>query len=244
MEKSPDQPLDRPMTLVEHLEELRTRIIRSAVFFLFCFLATMAFQDKLLGLFLKTFGTVEGVGFQVLTPVEGFFTGLKVSFYGALFVSMPVLMTQAWLFISPALRKRERRILLVVLPFSMILFASGAFLAAFKVVPLGTVFLSSYVPHGVKTIYSLSSFVSFVGTLAAAFGLVFQVPLIMAFLSATGIVAFNTMRQARPYAAVSCFLVSALLTPPDVITQAALGIPLVGLFEIGLILARLFAMKR
>jgi len=232
------------MSVTEHLEELRRRLITAIGALAACFLFCISYQKQLVALFTSTIPSDSGISLQVLSPAEGFITGMKVSFQAAVILSAPVCLTQAWLFIAPGLKSRERRVILTALPFSIFLFFSGALVAFRYAVPTALSFLRSFIPSDISNVFALSSYVTFMGWAMVIMGMLFQIPLLMAALAAAGLVTVEMLKKARPYALLGSFILGALLTPPDIVTQICMAIPLCLLYEAGILVAKILTIRR
>jgi sec-independent protein translocase protein TatC len=232
------------MSITQHLEELRRRIIASIGALAACFLFCISYQRQLVSLFTSTLPPAGGVSLQVLSPTEGFLTGIKVSFYAALILSSPVLLTQLWLFICPGLKSSERKVILLSLPFSMVLFLGGALVAFRYAVPTALTFLRAFMPADISNVYSLSSYVGFMGWAMVILGVLFQIPLVMSAMTMAGLVTVRTLTSMRRYALFGSFVLGALLTPPDVVTQICMAIPLCLLYEAGIVISRIIELRR
>lgn len=222
---------DPPQPLVEHLAELRRRLIVS----LFILAAASAFVFQRSGDFLSWLsGPVGGLVF--VAPTEAFYTRLRVAVFGGFLLSLPLLLHQVYLFIARALDARWRRLLWTLLPLSYALFLLGAAASLWVVVPAAMRFLLSYGSQGVTPLMSLGAYLEFVTGLSLAFGTVFQLPLVLYALNRMGVVSRETLGTWRGPIWLACFAASALLTPgPDVVSQVALAVPAVVLFELSLL---------
>lgn len=229
---APAEELEDPaQPLVEHLAELRRRLIVSLL--ILCAASAFVFQrsgDLLTWLS----GPVGGLIF--VAPTEAFYTRLRVAVFGGFLLSLPLLLHQVYLFIARALEARWRRLILTLLPLSYGLFLLGAALSLWVVVPAAMRFLLSYGSEGVKPLMSLGAYLEFVTGLCLAFGTVFQLPLVLYALNRMGVVSRQTLAAWRGPMWLACFALSALLTPgPDVVSQIALAVPAVLLFELSLL---------
>jgi sec-independent protein translocase protein TatC len=181
---------------------------------------------------------------------EAFFTFLKVSFYGALFISFPIIALQIYKFAAPGLYKEEKKAFLPFLIATPVLFGSGAALVYYFIFPLAWRFFLGFQTSTIESGMAIeleakvNEYLSLVLKLMFAFGLAFQIPVALTLLSRAGIVHSNDLKKRRKYAIVLAFVVAAILTPPDLISQIGLGIPIIILFEISIILAKLFEKKK
>ncbi len=226
----------------DHLEELRCRILVVLAFFLAAFLFLFFTSGKLVA-FLQA--PLEGLGLSLyyFKPYEKFLTYMKLSFWGGLILSLPLAIVQAALFIYPALRREEIRFFLLALVAAPMLFITGTAFAYRVVAPAAFRFFLSFSPaDNVLPFWGFGDYASFLFALMIASGTVFLLPLVLLFLVGTGLVSTRTLSRLRPWIILSIFLAAALLTPPDVVSQVLLGLPLYLLFEISLLLGR--ALKR
>lgn len=226
-----EEVLDPPMPLLDHLAELRRRLIVSLLILGLGAAAVFRFSGDLLSWLARPAG-----GLVFVAPAEAFYTRLQVALFGGFLLTLPFLLHQAWLFVARALDGRWRRVAMLLAPLSYLLFIAGAALAVFLVVPAALRFLLSYGSEGVRPLLSLSAYLEFVTGLSLAFGIVFQLPLALFALNRAGVVERGRLRGLRGPIYVACFAAAALLTPgPDVVTQLLLGLPAVLLFELSLL---------
>ncbi len=230
-------PEQRP--LVTHLLELRSRLLRAIVGLLVVLLAMLPFANKLYGLLAQPLldKLPEGgqlIATQVASP---FFAPMKLAFFAALLVSMPWLLYQAWAFVAPGLYRRERKLALPILGSALVLFYAGCAFAFFLVLPMVFGFLARVTPTGVAMMTDISAYLDFVLVLFLAFGLSFELPVALVILALLGWVTPKQLREGRGYAVVGVFVIAAVLTPPDVISQLMLAIPMCLLYEAGIIAA-------
>lgn len=225
-------------TFIEHLEELRARIIKSLIFIVATSVVLYAFTDVILRFVVRPVGKVV-----FISPAEAFITSIKLALFGGLFLSSPYVLYQVWAFISAGLGKRERRNASLFGIFSFILFLVGCLFGYFVIVPIGMKFLLGFATDFVIQMISVEKYVSFVAILSLTFGIVFQLPLAALFLTKIGIVTPQFLSKNRKYAIVIIFIVAAIFTPPDVITQCLMAVPLLVLYELGIFLSRLTSHK-
>jgi len=222
------------LTFTEHLEELRQRIIRSLVFVIIASILTYAFTDKILIFLSKPAGRLV-----FIAPAEAFITRIKLALFGGLYLSLPLILYEVWGFVSSGLERTERKYALLFSVFSFILFTAGTLLGYFVIVPMGLNFLLSFSSEYLQPMISVGRYTSFVMSLSFAFGLVFQLPLAILFLTKTGIVTPEFLSRNRKYTVIIIFIAAAVFTPPDVITQCLMAIPLLALYEISIFLSRI-----
>jgi sec-independent protein translocase protein TatC len=241
---------DKPMPLLDHLIELRRRLIWSAVAFLICFMIAYYFSSGIyyflaepLAAVLREQGNPDP--HLIYTQLyEAFFTKIKVAFFGGAFVAFPVVATQIWLFVAPGLYRSEKRALLPFLAATPILFLLGAALAYYFVFPFAWRFFASFQTATggggmpIELLPRVSEYLDLVMKLIFAFGITFQLPVALTLLAKVGIVSSAQLRKFRRYAYVGMFIIAAILAPPDVITQTGLALPLIALYEISILSAR------
>jgi sec-independent protein translocase protein TatC len=226
--------LETKLTFTQHLEELRQRIIWSIVSVVICSVLIYAFTDKILVFFSRHAGRLV-----FIAPAEAFITSIKIAIFGGLYISSPFVLYQAWQFVSSGLGIKEKRGVLLAGFFSFVLFVLGSFLGYFIIVPIGLKFLMTFGTEYLTPMISVGKYISFVTSLSFAFGIVFQLPLIVLFLTRMGIVTPAFLSSSRKYAVVIIFIAAAIFTPPDVVTQCLMAIPLLVLYEISILLSRL-----
>ncbi len=240
---------DKPMPLLDHLIELRQRLLWSMVTFLLAFFVCYYFSTKIY-LFLaqpladvfKDHGEARRMIYTGLT--EAFFTYLKVAMFAAACVSFPIIATQLWLFIAPGLYRSEKRAMLPFLLASPILFTLGAALAYYFIFPVAwTFFISFEAPGGngaipIQLEAKVGEYLDLVMKLIFAFGLAFQLPVALSLMAKVGIITSATLKKYRRYAIVGMFVIAAILAPPDIITQCGLALPLILLYELSIIAAK------
>lgn len=225
--------------VTHHLIELKNRLVYVtlvvAIFFGLCFY----FIDFLL-LWLEDPLPKQFAELTFITPTEPFFTAMKVSFMGSMFISMPWILYHVWGFIAPGLKVKEKKITALFVTFGTLFFLFGGVFCYFLVLPLGLKFLLAYGSNWWKMQVTIGFYFSFVVKLILAFAFAFQTPLIMVLLTKFGVVNTVKMKFYRKWAFLAMFGLAAVLTPPDVITQVLLAVPLYGLYEFGVVVSRFF----
>lgn len=231
--------------LMAHLLELRNRLLRVFLVVLVVFAVLFPFSESLylyisepLRDFLPSTSTM--IATEITSP---FLTPFKLALVSAMFLSMPYILYQLWAFVAPALYKQEKKIALPLFCASVILFYTGMAFAYYLVFPLVFLFFTSVAPEGISVMPDIRAYLDFVLKLFMAFGLSFQIPIAVVILSWLGTVNPNKLATKRPYVFVLCFVVGMLLTPPDIISQALLAIPMWLLFEVGILFGRLVSKK-
>jgi sec-independent protein translocase protein TatC len=225
-----------------HLLELRQRVIRCALAFLIIVVPLLIYSSELYTLvahpILKTLpaGSML-IATQVVTP---FTAPIKLALFTTLTLLLPYLLYQAWAFVAPGLYPNEKRTILPILLMSIALFYLGMAFAHFVVCPLALTFFMQIAPKGVTVMTDMTDYLDFILVLYFAFGAAFQVPIITFLLIKVGITSVEALKKQRPYIIVGAFVIGMLLTPPDVVSQILLAVPLLALFEGGLLLARWF----
>lgn len=227
---------------MSHLTELRSRLLRSIACILIVFLGLSFFANEIYTLIAAPLlQQLPKEGTMIATEVSStFLVPFKLTFFVSIFISMPYLLYQTWAFVAPGLYENERGFALPLLLLSIILFYLGALFAFFVIFPILFRFFSLSAPVGVSFLPDISQYLKFVLHLFFAFGAAFEVPVLTILLVKTGIVSVHSLVEKRPYIIVGAFIVGMLLTPPDVMSQVLLALPMWGLFELGLLLARHF----
>jgi sec-independent protein translocase protein TatC len=231
--------------LIAHLIELRSRLLRAIGGLLLVLIALLPFANKLYAwLAQPLLDKLPAGGRLIATQVASpFFTPMKLAFCVALMASMPWLLYQLWAFVAPGLYKRERRLALPLLASALALFYAGCAFAYFIVLPAVFAFLQRVTPPGVAMMTDISAYLDFVLAIFLAFGISFELPVALVILVLLGWVTPAQLREWRGYAIVGIFFVAAVLTPPDVVSQLLLALPMIALYELGIIAARMVAPK-
>ena len=231
-------------TLLSHLVELRSRLFKvfGAVFAVFIVL--LPFASRIFDFVADPLINVVPDGELIaLGPVSPLTATIMLSFYIALFAAMPVVLYQVWAFVAPGLYKKERHFALPLLASSIVLFYAGLAFAYFVVFPLIFGFVASFTPDTVAYKPDIAEYVSFVMMLVLVFGLAFETPVATVLTVWTGLTTPEKLGKARPYVFLGAFIVGMLLTPPDVISQTILAVPVYLLYELGIIMSRIFRKK-
>ena len=240
-----DSQVTAKQPLMAHLLELRNRLLRIFIVVLVVFAALFPFSESLylyisepLREFLPSSSTM--IATEVTSP---FLTPFKLALVSAMFISMPYILYQLWAFVAPALYKQEKKVALPLFFTSVILFYAGMAFAYYIVFPLVFLFFTSVAPEGISMMPDIRAYLDFALKLFMAFGLSFQIPIAVVTLSWLGTVNPDNLAKKRPYVFVLCFVVGMLLTPPDIISQALLAIPMWLLFEVGILFGRVVSTK-
>jgi len=237
------------MSLGDHIEELRARMILAIIGLVASAIICLIFGSKIIAFIERPYISVIGQEnrLQALAPIDGFVTYLKIALISGLIFSSPWVFYQLWMFVAAGLYPHEKRYVYLVTPFSAVLFVTGALFFMLAIAPAALRFLVGFNKKvlGVSSNFTFKDYVTFVSTLMLVFGLAFQTPLAILFLTRTGIVPIETMRESRKYFLVLAFIVAAVATPgPDPFSQVALAIPLYLLFELGMLLSYFTGRKK
>jgi sec-independent protein translocase protein TatC len=253
---TPEDPIhDKPMPLLDHLIELRRRLLVSMGAFLVAFFVCYYFSSEIYGFLAKPLANALAAKpgsnrTLIYTQLyEAFFTYLRVAFFGAAFISFPIVATQIWLFVAPGLYRSEKRAIAPFLVATPVLFVMGAALAYYFVFPFAWKFFISFeTPAGdagipIQLMPKVGEYLDLVMKLIFAFGIAFQLPVALALLAKVGIASSSGLKRYRRYAYVGMFIIAAVLAPPDVITQTGLALPLIALYELSILAARVVEPK-
>lgn len=234
------------MTFTGHLDELRKRLLRCVIASVIGFLGCYAFAERLFNLLMapliKVLPPQSTLIFTSLP--EAFFTYLKVAFVAGIFAVSPYIFYQIWKFVAPGLYDSERGYFVPMAFFSALFFVSGALFGYYVVFPFGFQFFMGFATDLIRPMPTLKEYLGFSLKLLIAFGVIFELPLFIFFLARLGIVTSAGLRKKRKYAVLGAFIVSAVLTPPDVVSQTLMAAPLVVLYEIGIWVAHFFGKKK
>lgn len=242
------------MPLLDHLIELRMRLIYSVVAFVVCFFLCFYVAEDIFRFLMKPLAELlaERTGARMIFTglLEGFLTYIKVAFFAAAFVSFPFFSSQLWLFIAPGLYRNERQAALPFLIATPILFLMGGALVYYFIMPLAWQFLLNFQTPGVAGSLpielepKIDQYLALSMRLIFAFGVAFEMPVLLVLLARVGLVTADGLARKRRYAVVGVFIVAAVLTPPDVVSQIGLAVPVILLYEISIVLARMAEKKR
>jgi sec-independent protein translocase protein TatC len=236
---------DPPMSLIAHLTELRDRLLRAVLAIVVGFVVLFPFANEIYGFVSAPLRALMPAGSTMIATgvASPFLTPFKLSLVLAIFLAIPVILFQIWGFIAPGLYKKEKRIAVPLLASSVLLFYAGAAFAYFVVFPLIFAFFTSVGPDSVQVMTDINSYLDFVLKLFLAFGIAFEMPIVAVVLIWTGTTTADSLAAKRPYLILGCFVFGMLLTPPDVISQSLLAIPMWLLFELGVFFGRLLETK-
>lgn len=237
---------EEKLPLTEHLEELRDRLIRCFIAVIAGFVVCYIFKEQLFKILTRPLIRVMKQGeTMIFTGIpEAFFTYLKVSLLAGIMLAAPFIIYQFWMFVAPGLYKKERRLMVPIVFVSAFFFVGGALFGYFIVFPFGFKFLLGFTSENIQAMPSMREYLSFSSKLLLAFGFVFELPIVITFLARLGLVTVPFLKKNRKYALLIFFAGSALLTPPDIVTQVMLSMPLMVLYEISILGARVFGRSR
>lgn len=235
--------VDDKMPFMEHLGELRVRIMRSLYALLVGLIIAFPFSERITD-FLARPVTKLGYKLVFTAPAEAFWVQMKVGIFAGLFLAAPVILWQVWAFIAPGLHDDEKKYASPFVIIGSLMFLAGGAFALFVVTPYALTFLLGYARPGLKPMITIQNHIDFLLKFTLAFGVVFELPLALTLLARMGVVTAKTLARHRKYAVLGAFVVSAILTPtPDAFNQALMAGPLIVLYEVGIVSARLFGRK-
>ena len=234
---------EKRLPISEHLEELRSRIINSIIVVVVLFFISWFYKLRILDIIKKPHSiTMESLGLsqslQVLSYQEGFYAYIKLCLMTAVFLAYPVILYQIWKFVEAGLYKKERRYVRIFAPISFIAFILGVLFGYFFLIPFGLQFLIKVLGGEIQPIITMSQYISLVTMLTLALGVVFQLPLVMLFVSRIGMLKAEDFIKWRMYAILIIFILAAVITPPDPFTQVMTALPMIILYEIGILIIR------
>ena len=234
-------------TFLSHLFELRDRIIKASLAVIIVFVSMVYWAPDIFHIFAQPLlSSLPEGGKMIVTDITGsFFVPMKVTMLVAFLIALPWVMYQMWAFIAPGLYQHERKLILPLVVSSYSLFLFGMAFAYFLVFPTVFNFMAQYnAPLGAEMTTDIDKYLSFAMTTFLAFGITFEVPVVVVVLVRMGIVTLVKLREARPYVIVGAFVIAAIVTPPDVLSQLLLAIPMTLLYELGLLIARFYEPKK
>jgi sec-independent protein translocase protein TatC len=235
-------PVDQPLPLVTHLAELRDKLLRSLLAVLIVFIGLFPFANEIYAFVSRPLRALlpEGATMIATEVASPFLTPFKLTMVAAIFLAIPYILYQAWSFIAPGMYRHEKRLAIPLLVSSVMLFYLGAAFAYYVVFPLIFAFFTSVGPEDITMMTDINRYLDFVLKLFFAFGLAFEIPIAAVLMIWAGITTPEKLARKRPYIIVGCFVLGMLLTPPDIISQSLLAIPMWILFEFGVFFGRFF----
>ena len=242
-------------SFVEHLTELRSRLVKSIIYLFIFFIVCYFFAENIYGFLLAPYAEAvkdDEVGRRMIFTAlqETFITYLKVAFFAAMFIASPIILTQIWKFVAPGLYKNEKKALLPYLIATPVLFLLGGMLVYYLIMPLAIKFFLSFETSAhldslpIQLEAKVNEYLSLIMRLIFAFGISFQLPVLLSLLARVGFINSQYLKKRRKYVIIIIFTVAAVLTPPDPITQIGLGIPLLILYELSILSVRLIEKKK
>ena len=229
MKRNPDT-----LSFFEHLYELRGRVIKSVIVFIAASCIFYNFVDPVLQFLIKP------VGKLVFTaPADAFVTRINLTMYGGFLLALPFVVYQIWQFVAIGLKETEKKYILWFGPISLVLFFCGTLFAYFVAIPISLHFLLSFATDHIEPMITIKSYISYIGSFILAFGVVFEMPLVLMFLAKIGIATPEFLVQKRRHAIVLILIISAILTPPDVVSQIIMAAPMLILYEISILFCRI-----
>ncbi|MDI5932325.1 twin-arginine translocase subunit TatC [Halomonas kalidii] len=245
MSKTGDPQEQNQAPLIEHLIELRSRLIRAVVAILVIFLGLFPFANEIYTFVAQPLMALLPEGSQMIATevASPFLAPFKLTLVLAVFIAIPFVLHQAWAFVAPGLYDNEKALALPILASSVMLFYAGAAFAYYVVFPLLFEFFTQTGPENVAVMTDINQYLNFVLKLFFAFGVAFEIPIATFLLILSGATTVQSLSQKRPYVILGCFVVGMLLTPPDVISQSLLAVPMYLLYEVGLLFGRLVRRK-
>jgi len=232
---------ENELTLIDHLVELRDRIIKCLIAVIVIFLALFAFANDIYTYVASPLiaALPENASMIAIDPTSPFFAPFKLTFYVSLMVAAPYILYQLWSFIAPGLYRNEKALAIPLFISSVLLFYAGIAFARYILFGIVFSFFISVAPEGIQVAPDISSFLSFALTIFFAFGLAFEIPVAVFLCVWAGLADPESLAQKRPYVVVGCFVIAMLLTPPDPFTQSMLALPMWALFELGIVAGRM-----
>ena len=236
---------EKKQPLTSHLQELRKRLVLSFIAVAAGFVLCYAFSQDLFDILCKPLLKVMPSGGSLIftSVAEAFFTYMKVAFIAGFILTSPFVLFQVWAFVAPGLYRNEKRYVIPFVAAGSFFFALGILFAYFVAIPVGFKFLLGYATDFIKPMQSMKEYLSFSIKFLLAFGLVFEFPVVLVLLARIGVVDAKTMARHRKYAILLIFIFAAVMTPPDFISQLLMAIPLMGLYELSIILSKIFGKK-
>ena len=237
-QESSDENSDDSMSIIDHLTELRSRLIRSIIAIIACSCVTYFFDEQIMGFLMAPAGKL-----YFMQPGEAFFSYAKVVLFSGFLLATPVVFYQLWRFFVPAFTRRERMILGILVPSSVLLFYAGLAFSFFFIVPFGIKFFMGMGSEDLTPLFSVEKYLDFIITFLLPFGLAFELPIIIIIMAQLGLMTSQKMKKYFRYVFFVSFIVAALLTPPDIISQITLALPLTALYALSYFVVRFILRK-
>lgn len=237
-QESSDENSDNSMSVIEHLTELRSRLIRSIIAVIACSCITYFFDEQIMGFLMAPAGKL-----YFMQPGEAFFSYAKVVLFSGFLLATPVVFYQLWRFFVPAFTRRERMILGILVPSSVLLFYAGLAFSFFFIVPFGIKFFMGMGSEDLTPLFSVEKYLDFIITFLLPFGLAFELPIIIIIMAQLGLMTSIRMKKYFRYVFFVSFIIAALLTPPDIISQITLALPLTALYGLSYFVVRFILRK-
>ncbi|MCX5815548.1 MAG: twin-arginine translocase subunit TatC [Proteobacteria bacterium] len=236
---------DEKQPFLSHLKELRDRLIVSFIALAIAFVFAYYFKEKVFSFLMQPFVKVmpEKSSFIFTYVTEAFITYFKISFVVAIFISSPVILYQFWMFVAPGLYEKEKKYVLPFIFFGSLCFVSGALFSYYIIMPVIYKFFVSYAGNFIIPMPDLKGYMNLTLKLLIIFGLIFELPLVAFYLGKAGIINHRMLSTKRRYAILAIFILSAIITPPDVSSQILMALPMWGLYELSIIITRFFGKK-
>jgi sec-independent protein translocase protein TatC len=236
---------DDKQPFVSHLKELRDRLVVSIVGVGIAFIITYIFKERMFAFLMRPFIEVmPPQSMFIFTGVtEAFITYFKISIVAALFLAAPVILYEVWMFVSPGLYEKERRYVVPFIAFGSMFFIIGGLFCYYVILPYIYHFFVSYAGPSIVPMPSLKEYMNLTLKMLIIFGLIFQMPLVAFYLSKAGIIKYRVLAEKRRYAILVIVVVSAVITPPEITSQLLMALPMYGLFEVSILIARAFGKK-
>ena len=236
---------EKKLPLTAHLQELRKRLILSFIAIGICFVLCYVFADFLFNLLAAPLWKVmpKGGSLVFISVAEAFFTYMKVGFIGGLILASPFVLYQIWAFVAPGLYRHEKKYAVPFVVLGSFFFGLGILFGYFVGLPVGFKFLLGYATDFIKPLPNMKEYLSFSIKFLLVFGLVFEFPVVLLLLARIGVIDAKMLARHRKYAILLIFIFAAVVTPPDVISQVIMALPLIGLYELSILLSRLFGKK-
>ena len=236
-------PTGKEDSFISHLVELRNRLMKASAAIIVVFLCMMPWAGQIYDFLAYPMMVALPAGSKMIATgvITPFLIPIKVTLLAAFFVALPVVLYQAWAFVAPGLYAHEKRLIAPLVVSSSVLFLAGVAFCYFMVFGVVFKFINNFAPKSISVAPDIESYFSFVMTMFIAFGVTFEVPIVVIVLVRMGFVTVEKLKQIRPYVVVGAFVIAAIVTPPDVMSQLLLAVPLCLLYEVGLLVAPLFA---